>query len=317
MVDVVRDHSELLLFVDDFRFSESSHERWCFENVSPLRQECRRCWNQCSHPPSQGWTYPHHHDFWDNHLLALCAIFPQQVASFYRDLSGRVFLPLCRLPRSIGRTEIFLQLANNLLGNGFPRSIFNGFRGLGWSVSPSDCWTNFPTGQFSTVEPWSFPFVQLRSCFKEIFGGGRRDKCCLSHNTSPFFNLSPLTMQWAAMQVFPEGWLHWIWFDRISVLLWFQDQCQSRIPCPDAFSTIFAHIGHDAAQNNQHFLDLGDFHLLDQQARRTQIVCRLILDLQESVHCWQLNEDWNCFPHRKCKETFQVQSTRCPLAQDQ
>ena len=36
------------------------------------------------------------------------------------------------LPRSIGRTKFFLQLTNNLLGNGLPRSIFNGFRELGW-----------------------------------------------------------------------------------------------------------------------------------------------------------------------------------------
>ena len=30
------------------------------------------------------------------------------------------------LPRSIGRTKFFLQLTNNILGNGLPRSIFNG-----------------------------------------------------------------------------------------------------------------------------------------------------------------------------------------------
>ena len=36
------------------------------------------------------------------------------------------------LLRSIGRTKFFLQLTNNLLGNGLPRSIFNGFRELGW-----------------------------------------------------------------------------------------------------------------------------------------------------------------------------------------
>ena len=40
---------------------------------------------------------------------------------------------LCRgFRRSIGRTELFLQLTNNLLGYGFLRTIFNGFRGLGW-----------------------------------------------------------------------------------------------------------------------------------------------------------------------------------------
>ena len=54
---------------------------------------------------------------------------------------------------------------------------------------------------------------------------------------------------------------------------------------PDAFSKCFARTGHDAAQNNRYFLDLGDFHLLDQQVRRTQIVLCLILDLQVSIRC--------------------------------
>ena len=50
------------------------------------------------------------------------------------------------LPRSVGRTEFFLELTNNLLGNGLPRSIFNGFWGIGlaWKNQievflPSDC----------------------------------------------------------------------------------------------------------------------------------------------------------------------------------
>ena len=44
-------------------------------------------------------------------------------------------------------------------------------------ASPKDCWTNFPTGWCSIVDPnWSFPLVQLWSCFNEIIGGGRGDK---------------------------------------------------------------------------------------------------------------------------------------------
>ena len=67
-----------------------------------------------------------------------------------------------------------------------------------WSASPSDCWTSFPTGWCSTVEPdWSFPLVQLWSCFNEIFGGDRGDKYCLSYKTSPVFNLSTFKIQWA------------------------------------------------------------------------------------------------------------------------
>ena len=45
MIDVVRGHSELLLVVDDLRFSESSHERQCFESVSPSHKAPSRCTN--------------------------------------------------------------------------------------------------------------------------------------------------------------------------------------------------------------------------------------------------------------------------------
>ena len=47
-------------------------------------------------------------------------------------ISDMLFFLCLGFPRFIGRTELFLQLTNNLLGYGFPRSIFNGFRGLGW-----------------------------------------------------------------------------------------------------------------------------------------------------------------------------------------
>ena len=64
-------------------------------------------------------------------------------------------------------------------------------------ASPSDCWTNFPIGRCSTVEPdWSFPSVHLWSCFNETFGGGRGDKYRVSCNISPLFNLSTFEIQW-------------------------------------------------------------------------------------------------------------------------
>ena len=50
------------------------------------------------------------------------------------------------------------------------------------------------------------------------------------------------------------------------------------------FSKCFARIGHDAARSNQYFLDLGDFRLSDQQARRTHIVFCLNFDLQVSIN---------------------------------
>ena len=66
-----------------------------------------------------------------------------------------------------------------------------GLESLTACASPKHCWASFPTGCCSTVEPnWSFPLVQLWSCFNEIFGGGRGDKCRLSYKTSPVFNLS-------------------------------------------------------------------------------------------------------------------------------
>ena len=65
-----------------------------------------------------------------------------------------------------------------------------------WSASPSDCWTNFPTGCCSTVEPnSSFSLVQSWSCLNEIFGGGRRDKFDFSNKTSPIFNLTTFGIQ--------------------------------------------------------------------------------------------------------------------------
>ena len=68
-----------------------------FENVSPSHRECRRRWNQCSRHPSQGWTYLRHHDFWDDNLLALCAVFPlHQVSLIHRDFR-RFFLPPYRV----------------------------------------------------------------------------------------------------------------------------------------------------------------------------------------------------------------------------
>ena len=126
--------------------------------------------------------------------------FPRSIVIFHDAI---VFI-FHKFSRSIWRTKFSLQLTNNLLGHRFP---FRSSIGLGnwvgleepaWIACPSDCWTSFPTGWCSTVEPdWSFPLVQLWSCFKEIFGGGRRDKYCLSYNFSPVFNLSTFTIQWA------------------------------------------------------------------------------------------------------------------------
>ena len=160
------------------RFSESSCERWCFAVVSPSHL----AHVECSRHPSQGWTCSRHHDVRENQLLALCASFLPQVPPFDRDFSGRVFSssftgsPVrseeqsspCDLPTISWVTGCTVRSSMGL-GN------WVGLEEPGWSASPNDCWPSFPTGWCSTVEPWSFPLVQLRSCVKEIIGGGRRD----------------------------------------------------------------------------------------------------------------------------------------------
>ena len=114
-----------------------------------------------------------------------------------------------RLPRSIGRTKFSLRLTNNLWGHKLLRSIINGFshqwvKGIGLAcknqVEVLLQVTAERVFQLVHVQLWNpdhFLLFQMRSCFKEIFGGGRRDKHCLSYNFSPFFNLSTFTIQWA------------------------------------------------------------------------------------------------------------------------
>ena len=66
-------------------------------------------------------------------------IFLHFVQSFFHRLPRSIvtfqdafFFLFRRLPRSIRRTKFSLRLTNNLLGHRLPRSIFNGFRELGW-----------------------------------------------------------------------------------------------------------------------------------------------------------------------------------------
>ena len=68
------------------------------------------------------------------------------------------------------------------------------------------------------------------------------------------------------------------------ILLWSQDQYQPRIPRLDASSMHCASIALDVVQRSQYILGLCDFHLLDQQARRTLFVFSLNFDLQVPIH---------------------------------
>ena len=126
MVDAVRDHSELLLFVDDFRFLNQ------VMNADALRAFHRRVGNT--------------RDVEINVLVIRCVVelirvmtmfemtiflhFVQSFLSIGLPRSIVIFQDACL--RSIGRTKFFLQLTTNLLGNGLPCSIFNGLRELGW-----------------------------------------------------------------------------------------------------------------------------------------------------------------------------------------
>ena len=226
MLDVVEDHFEVLVVEGDSRSAESSCERWCHVIVSPSRSARLRCWSRCFPHRSQGWTCSlltmQYHDVRENQILALCVCawfhgFPRSIVNIY----DAIVFTLHRFPRSIWRTKFFLQpFTNNLLWmgrfsflhknmfrlHGFPHSITDwiGF-GLGWFGRFSTrCFSKIPVerafqlADVPTVEPdWSFPLVQLWSCFNEIYGGGWGDKYRLSYNISPVFNLSALTMQFA------------------------------------------------------------------------------------------------------------------------
>ena len=94
-----------------------------------------------------------------------------------------------RLPTISCEWDVFpFSTKTRSVSTGFPVRSQIGL-GLDWvgledsarGASPKDCWTSFPTGCCSTVEPdWSFPLVQLWPCFNEIFSGGRGDKYRLS-----------------------------------------------------------------------------------------------------------------------------------------
>ena len=153
-----------------------------------------------------------------------------------------------------------------------------------WSVSPSDCWTSLPTGRCSTVEPdWSFPSVQLRSCFNEIFGG-RGDKYCLSYNISPFsiFQL----LKYNGLEVFLEEWSHSIVFDRTLILLWFQDQYRPQNTA--SWCLFHALCMYRARRGTEKSIYSGSLWLsfLDEQVRRVLSVFWSIFDPQVSIHCW-------------------------------
>ena len=110
------------------------------------------------------------------------------------------------------------------VSSGCPNRSRIGF-GIGWVgwenvafwTSPPDCRTTLPSGCWSTVEPnGNFPLVQSWSCRNEIFGSGRGESM-ISHIRLLQSSISQV-LEDNKLEVFPEGWLHSIESDRMSIL---------------------------------------------------------------------------------------------------
>ena len=215
MLDVVEDHFEVLVVEGGSRSAESSCGRWCHVIVSPSHSARLRCWSRCFPHRLQGWTFSRlmmqYHDDRENQILALCVFvldstgFPvlswtcmtrlSSHSTGFSVLSEEPSSSCKRLPTISCEWDVFpLSTKTCSVSTGFPVRSQIGL-GLNWvgledsarGASSKDCWTSFPTGCCSTVEPdWSFPLVQLWSCFNEILGGGRGDKYRLSYNISIF-----------------------------------------------------------------------------------------------------------------------------------
>ena len=114
-----------------------------------------------------------------------------------------VFLSI-GLPRSIGRTKFFLQLTNNLLGNGLPRFFFNGFRELGWLgrirlkylstrlLNEFSYWL-----LFNCRAQFIIPSGPIEIGFQRDLRWWTRRQVLSFIQFSPFLNLSAFTMQFA------------------------------------------------------------------------------------------------------------------------
>ena len=71
-------------------------------------------------------------------------------------------------------------------------------------------------------------------------------------------------LEYNGLEVFLEGQLHSIEFDRLSILFESQDQYQPKMPRLDDSSMHCARISLDVVQRSQYVQDLCDFRLWDQ-----------------------------------------------------
>ena len=254
--------------------SESSCERWRNVIVSLSNSALLECWSQCFPRRLHGL----------NSLSALNDAMSRCSAGTNCSFTMCVLaLDFTGLPVLSEESSSFVQtfIIDPLVNGTFflypekTRSMSSGFLdrsqiGLGLDcvglesltrgASPKDCWTSFPNGCCSTVEPnWSFPLLQLWSCLNEIFGGGRRDKYGLSYKTSPVFK--SFNLECNKLEVSLEEKLHSIVFDRMLILLWSKDEYQPRRPRLDASSMHCARTAFDVEQRSQYVQDLCHFRL--------------------------------------------------------
>ena len=115
-----------------------------------------------------------------------------------------VFLPSCTVLMSAPTTDCTDLL---LLTTGCPDLSRLGF-GIGWfDWKLLDGCTTCPSGRWTSSQPSSL----FRSCFNDLFGGGRGDMYAFSFKTSPVFNLTTFEIQYAVsvswrMMAFGRVW---------------------------------------------------------------------------------------------------------------
>ena len=128
--------------------------------------------------------------------------FPRSIVTF----QDAFFFIFHKFPRSIWRTKFSLRLTNNLLGHRIPRSIFHGFRELGWlGRTRLKCFSKWLLNELSNWLMFNcrtrliISFCPIEIVFqRDLWCWTRRQILSFLQHFSPIFNLSTFTIQWAA-----------------------------------------------------------------------------------------------------------------------
>ena len=156
-------------------------------------------------------------------------------------------------------------------------------------------------------------FIQLS--FKEIFGGGRGDTY-----TFLFWLLQIPSQQisgYNRLGVYCKGWLHYILFDRTSILFVEQAVYRPNTPYPGVFS-ISACTMQDVVWSNQALADLCDPCSWDSQPWRIPSVfpcLNFVLPVSILNFWWSVN--WPHIQYYKCTQRNCSESIHCPVVKDQ